>query len=296
MYRSQFRGDLSAELDRLQRQMQAAHDLSSPGIRGFSAGFPALNIGRTADATEVYVFAPGVDPAKVEVTLDCGVLTIAGERAPADAAPADGSALAAAAAATFTSTSALPAVSAASSACPTTSTRRRWPPTTATACCTSASSGSRRRSRAASTCSDAPTNATTGEHDEQHCNSTRRRAGRRKPQEQRDERTLLPNVDVFEDAGGITLLADLPGASKDRLEPRVEGGTLTIEGRLAMPAPQAMEASHAEVQLARYHRAFVLSNELDAGKITAYLTAGVLRLRIPKAEHAQPRRIEVRAG
>jgi HSP20 family protein len=80
MYRSPFPGDLFAELDRLQRQMQQAFDLSSPSIRGFTRGFPALNVGHTPNSTEIYAFAPGIDPAKVEVTLDRGVLTIAGER------------------------------------------------------------------------------------------------------------------------------------------------------------------------------------------------------------------------
>ena len=80
MYRSPFPGDLFAELDRLQRQMQQAFDLSSPSIRGIARGYPALNVGNTPGSTEIYAFVPGIDPAKVEVTLDRGVLTIAGER------------------------------------------------------------------------------------------------------------------------------------------------------------------------------------------------------------------------
>ena len=57
-----------------------------------------------------------------------------------------------------------------------------------------------------------------------------------------------------------------------------------------------MEAVYAEVQVRRYRRAFTLSRELDTEKISADLRDGVLTLRVPKAEHAQPRRIEVRAG
>ncbi len=109
----------------------------------------------------------------------------------------------------------------------------------------------------------------------------------------RDERALLPPVDVVEDATGITLYADLPGVSRERLQLRVEGDTLAIEGEVVLPVPQDMQASHAEVQQSRYRRSFTLSKELDAGKIGAELTQGVLRVRIPKAEHAQPRRIEV---
>ncbi|WP_119287805.1 Hsp20/alpha crystallin family protein [Azohydromonas sediminis] len=81
MYRSLFPRDLFAEMDRLTREMQQAFEVS-PSIRGIGrGGFPALNIGSTAEAIEVYAFAPGIDPAKVEVQLDRGVLTISGERA-----------------------------------------------------------------------------------------------------------------------------------------------------------------------------------------------------------------------
>lgn len=114
--------------------------------------------------------------------------------------------------------------------------------------------------------------------------------------EARDERALLPPVDVVEDPTGITLYADLPGVSRDRLNLRVEGDTLTIEGDLALAVPQDMRASHAEVQHNRYRRSFTLSKELDCGKVGAELSQGVLRVRIPKAEHAQPRRIEVKAA
>jgi HSP20 family molecular chaperone IbpA len=112
----------------------------------------------------------------------------------------------------------------------------------------------------------------------------------------RDEPALLPPVDVVEDATGITLYADLPGVPKDRLNLRVEGDTLSIDAELALPMPQGMEPTHAEVQLARYRRAFTLSKELDPTKVSAELVHGVLRVRIPKAEHAQPRRIEIRVG
>lgn len=112
----------------------------------------------------------------------------------------------------------------------------------------------------------------------------------------RPEAGLLPPVNVVEDANGITLYADLPGVPKDKLNLRVEGDTLSIDAELVLPLPQGMEPSHAEVQLARYRRAFTLSKELDPTKVGAELNHGVLRVRIPKAEHAQPRRIQVQIG
>lgn len=80
MYRSLFPRDVFAEMDRLQREMQQAFDLS-PTIRGFGRnGFPALNVGGTPSSLEIYAFTPGVDPASLEVNLERGLLTISGER------------------------------------------------------------------------------------------------------------------------------------------------------------------------------------------------------------------------
>ena len=80
MYQSLFPRDVFAELDRLQREMREASDLS-PNIRGLGrGGFPALNVGGTPQSVEIFAFAPGLDPATVEISLDRGVLTIAGER------------------------------------------------------------------------------------------------------------------------------------------------------------------------------------------------------------------------
>lgn len=104
---------------------------------------------------------------------------------------------------------------------------------------------------------------------------------------------LVPPVDVIEDAGGITLYADLPGVPKDKLNLHIDADTLTIEGELGLALPEGMESTHAEVGLPRYRRSFTLSRELDADKVNAAFDNGVLRLRIPKAEHALPRKIEI---
>lgn len=110
------------------------------------------------------------------------------------------------------------------------------------------------------------------------------------------EAALMPPVQVIEDANGITLYADLPGVPREKINLNVEAGTLTIEGEVALPTSEGMEATHVEVALARYRRVFTLSKELDAGKVGAEFSQGVLKLRIPKTEHAQPRRIEVRVA
>lgn len=79
-YRPYFPRDVFADLGRLQREMQQAFDLS-PSIRGLSrGGFPAINIGAAPKSVELYAFVPGVDPASLEVQVEKGVLTLAGER------------------------------------------------------------------------------------------------------------------------------------------------------------------------------------------------------------------------
>jgi HSP20 family protein len=111
-----------------------------------------------------------------------------------------------------------------------------------------------------------------------------------------NEATMMPPVDVIEDTSGITLYADMPGVPKDKLNLVVEADTLTIEGEVVLNMPEGMEATHAEVSLPRYRRVFTLSKELDTEKVGAEFMNGELKLRIPKAQHAQPRKIEIKVA
>ena len=115
------------------------------------------------------------------------------------------------------------------------------------------------------------------------------------PAERRDP-ALVPPVDVIEDSSGITLYADLPGVSREKLNLQVESDTLTIEAESALSVPEGLTSGHTEVGLARFRRVFTLSKELDTERVSAELAQGVLTLRIPKAEHAQPRRIEIQVA
>jgi HSP20 family molecular chaperone IbpA len=110
------------------------------------------------------------------------------------------------------------------------------------------------------------------------------------------QHAAIPAVDIFEDAGGITLLADMPGVSRDNLDVRLDGDSLAIEGKVNITMPDGMRALWAEVNVPRFRRTFTLSRELDASRIEANLKDGVLSLRIPKQAHAQPRRIAVQTG
>jgi HSP20 family molecular chaperone IbpA len=105
---------------------------------------------------------------------------------------------------------------------------------------------------------------------------------------------LLPPVDIFEDASGITLLADLPGVGREDLAIGVDGRNLTIEAPLKLGEANSLTPVYAEVRANHFRRSFELSGDLDARKIDAGLRDGVLTLRIPKLEQAKPRRVEVR--
>jgi HSP20 family protein len=78
MYGSLFARDVFTELDRLQREVNTLFN-DSPSIRG-GGRWPALNVGSTDNSVEVYAFVPGLEPASIDVSIDRGVLSIAGER------------------------------------------------------------------------------------------------------------------------------------------------------------------------------------------------------------------------
>ena len=111
-----------------------------------------------------------------------------------------------------------------------------------------------------------------------------------------DDLALTPPVDIFEDKHGITVQAEMPGVSKDRLSVQADRNSLVIEGEVAIDLPAKMEAVYADVRSTRYRRSFVLSGELETDRIEANLKDGVLTVRIPKRAEYRPRKIEVRAG
>lgn len=110
------------------------------------------------------------------------------------------------------------------------------------------------------------------------------------------ETPMRAPVDIFEDREGITLEADMPGVSKDRLTVRVDGDTLVVEGKVHFELPEQAEALYADVRSTSYRRSFVLGRELDTEKIQAQLKDGVLKVRISKRAELQPRKIEVQGA
>ena len=104
------------------------------------------------------------------------------------------------------------------------------------------------------------------------------------PSATRARQLPLP-VDIYEGGEELLLLADLPGVEPDGLTVSFEAPELRIEGRRG-------SGDTASV----YSRTFRVSEQIDPNGISAELTAGVLKLRLAKAAHTKPRKIEVRAG
>ncbi|TAK51176.1 MAG: Hsp20/alpha crystallin family protein [Gammaproteobacteria bacterium] len=117
-----------------------------------------------------------------------------------------------------------------------------------------------------------------------------------RPQAREAGYTLVPPVDIFEDADGVSLVLDMPGVTKDRLRIEAEREALVVEGEAAINVPDGIEPAYAEIRSTRYRRSFTLTSELDADRIEASLKDGVLSLRIPKRAELKPRRIEVQAA
>lgn len=78
-YRNFLPRDFFAEFERLQNELTRATGLS-PTIRGVERRYPAMNVGSTPAAVEVYAFAPGMNPASLDVQIEKSVLIISGER------------------------------------------------------------------------------------------------------------------------------------------------------------------------------------------------------------------------
>jgi HSP20 family protein len=102
-----------------------------------------------------------------------------------------------------------------------------------------------------------------------------------------------PRVDILETDQEVVLFADLPGVRSNDVDIRFENGELTIHGR-RIPSNVNKRRVLWEYEPSHYHRAFRLNEDVAADKIEAELKNGVLKVRLPKAEAAKPRRIAVK--
>jgi HSP20 family molecular chaperone IbpA len=113
------------------------------------------------------------------------------------------------------------------------------------------------------------------------------------PRAANSEAVLRPAVDIHETADELVLRADMPGVTRERLDVRVDGNNLLIEGSIGIAPQDGMTALHADIRSTTYRRQFVLSTELDSTSIAASLQNGVLTVKLPKRAEHKPRRIPI---
>jgi HSP20 family protein len=107
---------------------------------------------------------------------------------------------------------------------------------------------------------------------------------------------FTPAVDIFETDREITLLADMPGVAADDIAIDLREGVLAVSGEVKPFESRNETDVLIEFDTGKYYRQFALSEAIDQGKIEAQFTDGVLRLVLPKAEKAVPRKIAVKAA
>ena len=107
---------------------------------------------------------------------------------------------------------------------------------------------------------------------------------------------FTPYVDIFETERDTTLLADMPGVAADSLTIDLRDGVLTLSGDVKPWEGMGESDVLVEFEIGKYHRQFTLSEVIDQDRIEAKLEDGVLRLKLPKAERALPRKITVTTG
>jgi HSP20 family protein len=112
-----------------------------------------------------------------------------------------------------------------------------------------------------------------------------------------DADTVSPPVDIEETPEAFVLRADLPGVSQKDVKVSFSGDTLTLRAERKRESEKQEGALHrTERFYGMFERSFSLTSPVRGDKIQATYRDGVLEIRVPKAEEAKPREIEVKVG
>lgn len=106
---------------------------------------------------------------------------------------------------------------------------------------------------------------------------------------------FIPAIDIFETDNEINLAADMPGVTSEKVNVDLRDNTLTIAGEIEPLEMAEEEDLLIEYEVGQYFRQFTIPELIDQDKIDAQLAEGVLKLVLPKAEKAKPRKIEIRS-
>jgi HSP20 family protein len=106
--------------------------------------------------------------------------------------------------------------------------------------------------------------------------------------------TWSPAVDVLESKESYLIRAELPGMKREDIKVEVKDGTLVLSGERKSEKPaEGVEYRHAERVAAKFWRSFSLPETVKQDGIEATYRDGILEIRVPKAEEAKPRQIEI---
>jgi HSP20 family molecular chaperone IbpA len=110
----------------------------------------------------------------------------------------------------------------------------------------------------------------------------------------RSVKVFVPPVDIYETDNDIFVEADMPGTEEKSIDITLEKDVLCIKAKVDLSEPQEMNLNYSEYETGDFQRSFTLSDAVDQDKIEASYKNGVLKLRLPKAEPAKPKKIEVK--
>ena len=108
--------------------------------------------------------------------------------------------------------------------------------------------------------------------------------------------TFTPSVDIFDKGDTTVIVANMPGVASDGVDVTLERQVLTLRGTVKPYAPEGYRRLSSEYREGDYLRVFTLSDEIDQAKINAEFKNGVLRLELPRAAEAKPKKISVKAA
>ncbi|MFE4052338.1 Hsp20/alpha crystallin family protein [Streptomyces sp. YIM B13518] len=103
-------------------------------------------------------------------------------------------------------------------------------------------------------------------------------------------------MDAYRSGDDFIVHFDLPGIDPETIELDVERNVLNVRAERRSPAPEGAETVVAERPTGTFTRQLFLGETLDTERIDASYESGVLTLRIPVAEQAKPRRIQITGG
>ncbi|WP_262505927.1 Hsp20/alpha crystallin family protein [Streptomyces sp. TRM68367] len=103
-------------------------------------------------------------------------------------------------------------------------------------------------------------------------------------------------MDAYRSGDDFLVHFDLPGVDPETIELDVERNVLNVRGERRSPAPEGAEMVVSERPTGTFTRQLFLGDTLDTDRIDASYDAGVLTLRVPVAEQAKPRRIQISGG